>query len=144
MSNFVQNTVKNQPVVGIPGMKGDGWDGDIDSKIVAGDETLTPGRAVSLGSEPETIVEFDTAAYGILMNVTELEGSDYVDGYTAAPIMRKGRVFVDFNDPQNAVVGAVPEALADGQLASTGGTALTGSVISKVVDGVVEVDINLP
>jgi len=146
MVDFVQNTVLDEPVAGIPGMLGDGWAGrDVDTKIVEDGYALTPGFAVELSSvDAEMVREYETSAYGILVLVSELESADTLDGGKAVGVLRKGRAFVDFSDPENAVVGDTPELLIDGQFASTGGTAFTGCRISKVVGSAVEVEINLP
>lgn len=163
MANYVQSSVQNTAAFGAPGLPGDGWFGTDITSVPAGDgygasAGIQPGYALYEGTTG--VVDYPTssgqvtAAAGIGVADPALESLDilFPQG-KAVPVMRKGRIWVVFEDPESAVVNSSPYVRTSGvgtpgafKSTSTNATQATWAVI-KTVDtlyGVVELDINLP
>lgn len=116
MANYVQDSVKATAAAGFPGQVADSWFGtDIQTNFAASGG-LKPGLAVTFGSTAG-VVEYpdgyaDLTALksaGIVVADPSLEGTDilFAEG-VAVPVLRKGRVWVTFENPSAAVVNTNP------------------------------------
>lgn len=162
---YVQLTVQNTAAMGAPGLVGDSWFGTEIMTFAAGSDGyagteggIKPGYAVASGSTQTvnypTAAGSVTAPAGIVVANPALESLDplYAEG-TAVSVLKKGRVWVVFEDAESATVGSSPYVRTSGvghpgAFKSTASNA-TQATWAKIVTvdtlyGRVELDVLLP